>query len=80
MGANANSTLFYNRVKGQTENEVQALGLRSLIIFRPALLVGPRRRIPLSPKKSPRERWSPFRASSRLAPEKALTLLPTPQL
>jgi uncharacterized protein YbjT (DUF2867 family) len=42
MGANANSMLFYNRVKGRTEDDVQALGLRSLIIFRPALLVGPR--------------------------------------
>ncbi len=41
MGANANSTLFYNRVKGRTEDEVKAR-LRSLIIFRPALLVGPR--------------------------------------
>jgi uncharacterized protein YbjT (DUF2867 family) len=42
MGANANSMIFYNRVKGRTENDVRALGLRSLIIFRPALLVGPR--------------------------------------
>lgn len=42
MGANANSMIFYNRVKGQTENDVRALGLRSLVIFRPALLVGPR--------------------------------------
>ena len=43
MGANANSTIFYSRVKGQTENEVRTLGLRSLIIFRPTLLIGPRR-------------------------------------
>lgn len=42
MGANANSMIFYNRIKGRTENDVRALGLRSLIIFRPALLVGPR--------------------------------------
>ena len=42
MGANAKSMLFYNRVKGRTEDDVKALGLRSLIIFRPALLVGPR--------------------------------------
>jgi uncharacterized protein YbjT (DUF2867 family) len=42
MGANASSMVFYNRVKGRTENDVRALGLRSLIIFRPALLVGPR--------------------------------------
>jgi uncharacterized protein YbjT (DUF2867 family) len=42
MGANASSMFFYNQVKGRTENDVRALGLRSLIIFRPALLVGPR--------------------------------------
>jgi uncharacterized protein YbjT (DUF2867 family) len=42
MGANASSMLFYNRVKGRAEDDVKALGLRSLIIFRPALLVGPR--------------------------------------
>jgi len=48
MGANANSMIFYNRVKGQTENDVRALGLRSLIIFRPALLAGPRHEFRLS--------------------------------
>jgi len=42
MGANTNSMLFYNRVKGRTEDDVKALGLHSLIIFRSALLVGPR--------------------------------------
>jgi uncharacterized protein YbjT (DUF2867 family) len=42
MGANANSMFFYNWVKGRTEDDVKALGLRSLIIFRPAFLVGPR--------------------------------------
>jgi uncharacterized protein YbjT (DUF2867 family) len=42
MGANASSILFYNRVKGRTENDVKTFGLRSLIIFRPALLIGPR--------------------------------------
>jgi uncharacterized protein YbjT (DUF2867 family) len=43
MGANATSSIFYNQVKGRTENDVKVLGLRSLIIFRPGLLVGPRR-------------------------------------
>jgi uncharacterized protein YbjT (DUF2867 family) len=42
MGANASSMFFYNQVKGRTEDDVKALGLRALIIFRPALLVGPR--------------------------------------
>jgi uncharacterized protein YbjT (DUF2867 family) len=48
MGANANSMIFYNRVKGRTENGVRALGLRSLTIFRPALLAGPRHEFRLS--------------------------------
>lgn len=42
MGASVGSMFFYNQVKGRTENDVKALGLRSLIIFKPALLVGPR--------------------------------------
>lgn len=42
MGANARSRIFYNQVKGRTENDAKALGLRSLIILRPGLLVGPR--------------------------------------
>jgi len=43
MGAKASSMVFYNQVKGRTEDDVSALGLRSLNIFRPGLLVGPRR-------------------------------------
>jgi uncharacterized protein YbjT (DUF2867 family) len=50
MGANANSMFFYNQVKGRTESDVKALGLRSLIIFRPALLVGPRVELRLAEK------------------------------
>jgi uncharacterized protein YbjT (DUF2867 family) len=42
MGADASSMIIYNRVKGRTEDDLKALGLRSLIIFKPALLVGPR--------------------------------------
>jgi uncharacterized protein YbjT (DUF2867 family) len=48
MGANARSMFFYNRVKGRTEDDIKALGLRSLIILRPALLVGPRREFRLA--------------------------------
>jgi uncharacterized protein YbjT (DUF2867 family) len=50
MGANAKSMIFYNQVKGRTENDVKALGLRSLIIFRPGLLVGPRHEFRLTEK------------------------------
>ena len=47
-GADARSMFFYNQVKGRAEDEVTALGFRSLIIFRPALLVGLRREVRLA--------------------------------
>jgi uncharacterized protein YbjT (DUF2867 family) len=50
MGTNAKSMIFYNQVKGRTEDDVKALGLRSLIIFRPGLLVGPRHEFRLTEK------------------------------
>jgi uncharacterized protein YbjT (DUF2867 family) len=43
LGANAKSQVFYNRVKGETENDLIALGYRSLTIARPSLLLGPRK-------------------------------------
>ena len=42
LGASAGSRVFYNRVKGETEEGVRALGYRSLTIARPSLLLGPR--------------------------------------
>jgi uncharacterized protein YbjT (DUF2867 family) len=50
IGANARSMIFYNQVKGRTEDDAKAVGLRSLIIFRPALLVGPRQEFRLAEK------------------------------
>ena len=41
-GANANSRFFYNRVKGELEDAVSALGFETLSIFRPSLLKGKR--------------------------------------
>lgn len=42
LGANVNSAIFYNRVKGETERSLTNLGLKSLIILRPSLLTGKR--------------------------------------
>lgn len=42
MGANANSSIFYNRVKGEVERDLTALGYPTLLIFRPSLLLGNR--------------------------------------
>lgn len=42
MGANPASRIFYNRVKGEVERDIAALGIPSLTIFRPSLLLGQR--------------------------------------
>ncbi len=38
-GAKAQSKLFYNRMKGQLEDAVKALGFSSLLIFQPSVLI-----------------------------------------
>lgn len=42
MGANARSAVFYNRVKGRTEDALKAMGFAQLTILRPSLLDGDR--------------------------------------
>ena len=42
LGANPGSRVFYNRVKGETEAAIRALGYPSLTIARPSLLLGER--------------------------------------
>lgn len=42
LGAQANSPIFYNRVKGLLEQEIRGLGFPRLSVFRPSLLVGGR--------------------------------------
>ena len=42
MGANAQSRVFYCRVKGETEEALQVLGFATLAVFRPSLLRGRR--------------------------------------
>ena len=42
MGADPASRIFYNRVKGETEAALAALGYETLVIARPSLLVGDR--------------------------------------
>lgn len=43
VGADAGSRVFYNRVKGEMETELKALGLSELHIFHPSILTGPRK-------------------------------------
>ncbi|HEX6106966.1 MAG TPA: NAD(P)H-binding protein [Gemmatimonadales bacterium] len=42
VGAAAGSRVFYNRVKGEVEDAIMALGFRALTIARPSLLLGRR--------------------------------------
>jgi uncharacterized protein YbjT (DUF2867 family) len=42
VGANPASRVFYNRVKGETERDIEALGFPRVTIVRPSLLLGPR--------------------------------------
>ncbi|HKR66829.1 MAG TPA: NAD(P)H-binding protein [Thermoanaerobaculia bacterium] len=42
LGASRTSRVFYNRVKGELEDDLRALGYRSLTIAQPSLLLGPR--------------------------------------
>ncbi|SEM84340.1 Uncharacterized conserved protein YbjT, contains NAD(P)-binding and DUF2867 domains [bacterium A37T11] len=44
IGANASSKTFYIRMKGETERDISAIGMESLYIYRPSLLVGKRLR------------------------------------
>jgi hypothetical protein len=41
-GANASSSIFYNKVKGETEEDLKKLGFEFLGLFRPSLLLGNR--------------------------------------
>src|SRR5882724_1979800 len=42
LGADAKSRIFYNRVKGEMQEAVTALGYESVVIVQPSLLVGDR--------------------------------------
>ena len=42
LGADANSRIFYNRVKGEMQNSVAQLGYATVVIAQPSLLIGDR--------------------------------------
>jgi uncharacterized protein YbjT (DUF2867 family) len=42
IGADASSSIFYSRVKGELEAALQKLGYKSLHIFQPSFIAGPR--------------------------------------
>lgn len=44
IGANKNSSTFYLKLKGELEDELQKLGLKTLYIYQPSMLMGERDR------------------------------------
>lgn len=42
LGANKKSSIYYNQVKGATEEAISNIGFETVHIFRPSLLLGPR--------------------------------------
>lgn len=42
LGADAQSSVFYSRVKGETERDTAAIGLQKVIFMRPSILLGER--------------------------------------
>ena len=61
MGAQAHSAVFYNRVKGEMEQALVALGMPRLVIVQPALLLGERAALgqPRRPGEALAQRWLP---------------------
>lgn len=43
IGADAKSNIFYNKVKGQTEDAYRSMGAASVYIYQPSLLLGQRK-------------------------------------
>jgi uncharacterized protein YbjT (DUF2867 family) len=66
LGADPSSRLFYNRVKGEAEREVSALGFERVVLARPSLLLGDRARLGQRPRAG--EAW----ATRLLAPLSSL--------
>lgn len=54
LQANAKSPIFYSRIKGELEDEIQDIGFHSVSIFRPSLLLGDRQEFRLGEKSAER--------------------------
>lgn len=45
MGASTKSKIFYSRVKGMVEEDIQKLNLKNIYIYKPSMLIGPREQV-----------------------------------
>jgi uncharacterized protein YbjT (DUF2867 family) len=43
LGANSESSIFYNQVKGDIENKIKKMSIPKIQIFQPSLIMGPRK-------------------------------------
>jgi uncharacterized protein YbjT (DUF2867 family) len=43
MGANEKSSVFYNKIKGETERDIRLIDIPAITFFRPSLLLGDRK-------------------------------------
>jgi uncharacterized protein YbjT (DUF2867 family) len=68
MGADAASRVFYNRVKGQAEQGLTALGFDGLVIARPSLLAGDRAALGQRERRGEHLGLTLARALGRLVP------------
>lgn len=60
LGADPRASVFYNRVKGETEEALKAMDWPQLTIARPSLLLGPRQEFRLGERlAAPLLRWLP---------------------
>lgn len=62
LGANPKSSVFYNRVKGEMEEALFALGLPAVTVVRPSLLLGKREEMRIGERMAmPLSRFLPLR-------------------
>lgn len=69
MGADAHSRVFYNQVKGETEQALRTLGFDTLVIARPSLLDGNRAALAQAPRLGERLGLLLMRAVKPLVPQ-----------
>lgn len=68
MGANPQSSIFYNRVKGEVEASLTRIGFKSLVIARPSLLDGQRQTLQQAPRLGERLGLALMRCAAPLIP------------
>lgn len=67
-GANARSSVFYNRVKGELEEALSGLSVDALLIARPSLLLGDRLALGQKPRAAERVTAAVFRLLGPIIP------------